>query len=309
MAVPPVVGNFEDEYMRINFWIVFLLGLCMGNVWADTTVSAPIPVPVLQQRVTDLTNTLNSTQIADLAQKLAAFEQQKGTQLAVLLVPTTQPESIEQYSMRVVEQWKLGRKGVDDGVLLLIALNDRRLRIEVGRGLEGSLTDVICSRIIRENMTPEFKRGDFNAGITSGVTRIIQVVNGEKMPSISKVKISDSKTIFAVPTISDVIKWLVFGGFGVIFTLVFLLPLGIDLITFIYGRKLSEAPFLRKHSVLRDIVLYGENVKIGTVDSGSSGSRSSSDGGSSSGDGGGGYSGGYSGGGGDFGGGGSSGSW
>ena len=145
--------------------------------------AADVAIPTLKARVTDLTATLTAEQTAALESKLAVFEQRKGSQLAVLLVPTTEPETVEQYSIRVVDQWKLGRKGVDDGVLLLIVKNDRKLRIEVGRGLEGALPDAIAKRIIDEYLVPPFKKGDFNGGINAAVERIIKVVDGEPLPA------------------------------------------------------------------------------------------------------------------------------
>ncbi len=140
------------------------------------------PVPPLASRVTDVTNTLTAAERSALEQKLAAFETRKGAQIAVLVVPTTQPEAIEQYSIRVVEAWKLGREKPDDGALLLIALQDRALRIEVGRGLEGALTDLVANRIIDETITPRFREGDFAGGISAGVDRMIGVVDGEPLP-------------------------------------------------------------------------------------------------------------------------------
>jgi len=144
--------------------------------------AALVAVPQLKARVTDLTGTLPAQSVTQLEQRLAAFERDKGTQVAVLLVPTVKPESIEQYAVRVFEQWRLGRKGVDDGVLLVVAKNDRELRIEVGYGLEGVLTDATSSRIINENIVPYFKRGDFTAGIKAGVERILRVAGGERLP-------------------------------------------------------------------------------------------------------------------------------
>ncbi|MDO8989653.1 MAG: YgcG family protein [Sideroxyarcus sp.] len=146
------------------------------------TAQAEVPVPALSQRVTDLTGTLDAGQQQLLENKLKAFEAGKGSQIAVLLVPTTQPEMIEQFGMRVVEAWKLGRKGVDDGVLLLIAKNDRKLRIEVGYGLEGALNDATAKRIVSEIISPHFKRGDFHTGIDAGVDAIVKVVEGEPLP-------------------------------------------------------------------------------------------------------------------------------
>jgi len=146
----------------------------------------PVPVPALKARVTDLTGTLTPDQSAALEQKLAAFEARKGSQIAVLIVPTTQPEAIEQYSIRVAEQWKLGRKGVDDGALLLVAKDDRTLRIEVGYGLEGVLPDVVAKRIIADIIVPRFKAGDFYGGIDAGVDAMIRVVEGEPLPPPEK---------------------------------------------------------------------------------------------------------------------------
>ncbi len=111
-------------------------------------------IPPLKTRVTDITGTLTDGQLAGLEAKLWDFEKRKGSQVAVLIVPTTQPEAIEQYSIRVFDQWKLGRKGVDDGILLLVAKDDRKLRIEVGRDLEGVIPDAIAKRIIVEAIAP-----------------------------------------------------------------------------------------------------------------------------------------------------------
>lgn len=144
--------------------------------------AADVAVPPLQARVTDLTGTLSAERISELERQLAAFEAKKGAQIAVLMVPTVQPESIEQYALRAFEQWRLGRKGVDDGVLLVIARNDRKLRIEVGYGLEGALTDAAAKRIISDVIVPQFQRGDFAGGVTAGVERIISVIGGEALP-------------------------------------------------------------------------------------------------------------------------------
>jgi uncharacterized protein len=113
---------------------------------------------------------------------LQAFEARKGSQIAVLMVPTTAPEAIEQYALRVAEQWKIGRAKVDDGAILVIAKNDRALRIEVGYGLEGALNDATASRIIREVIAPRFREGDFFGGISAGLDRMIRVIDGEPLP-------------------------------------------------------------------------------------------------------------------------------
>lgn len=151
-------------------------------VLAGSCFAAAQPVPALKQRVTDLTATLDASQGAALEDRLAALEKEKGAQIAVLIIPSTGEESIEAYAMRVFEQWKLGRKGVDDGILLLVAKDDRALRIEVGYGLEGAVTDVLASRIIRERITPAFREGDFFGGIQAGTDALSGLVRGEALP-------------------------------------------------------------------------------------------------------------------------------
>jgi uncharacterized protein len=140
------------------------------------------PVPPLEHRVTDQTGTLDAAQRQQLEDRLAGFEREKGSQIAILLVRTTEPEDIAQYSIRVAEQWRLGRKGVDDGVLLLVAVDDRALRLEVGYGLEGVLPDAIAKRIVSDVITPYFRQGDYYGGLQAGVERIIGVVEGEPLP-------------------------------------------------------------------------------------------------------------------------------
>ena len=168
----------------LRFSLLWLLSLSLMSLLLslDALAQALQPIPKLESRVTDLTGTLTAEQQAMLEQKLAAFEARKGSQLAVLIVPTTQPEEIEQYSIRVLEQWKLGRKKVDDGALLIIAKNDRALRIEVGYGLEGVLTDATSHRIITEVITPMFREGDFYGGINAGLDRMIRIIDGEPLP-------------------------------------------------------------------------------------------------------------------------------
>jgi uncharacterized protein len=143
---------------------------------------AEVAIPPLKSLVTDLTGTLTPPQRESLERKLIAFEQRKGSQIAVLLVPTTAPEEIQQYAIRVAENWKLGRKGVDDGLLLLVAKNDRAVRIEVGYGLEGVVPDAIAKRVIEEIIVPFFRQGDFYGGIDAGVTRLLRIVDGEPLP-------------------------------------------------------------------------------------------------------------------------------
>ena len=156
--------------------------LAAALLFPPAYTAAEIAVPPLKARVTDLTATLTSDQRAALEQKLAAMEARKGSQVAVLLVPTTLPETVEQYAIRVFDQWKLGRKGMDDGVLLLVAKNDRKLRIEVGYGLEGAIPDAIARRVMDEDIVPLFKRGNFYGGISAGTDRVSKLIEGESMP-------------------------------------------------------------------------------------------------------------------------------
>ena len=155
--------------------------LALAVSWFSLAV-AEIAIPPVVGRVTDRTATLTAEQTNALEQTLQAFEARKGSQIALLIVPTTVPETIEQYSLRVAEQWKLGRKKIDDGAVLVVAKNDRALRIEVGYGLEGALNDAISKRIISETITPRFKQGDFYGGLVAGVDQLIRVIDGEPLP-------------------------------------------------------------------------------------------------------------------------------
>lgn len=155
----------------------FLLAVLAFFAWAQ------VAVPELSRRVTDLTGTLAADQVAALESKLAAFEAQKGSQIAVLIVPTTQPEDIAQFGIRVADRWKIGREKVDDGVILIVAKNDRTLRLEVGYGLEGAIPDAIAKRVIAETITPYFRNGDFFGGIDAGVAQLMRLIEGEALPS------------------------------------------------------------------------------------------------------------------------------
>ena len=148
--------------------------------------AAQLAVPPLKGRINDLTGTLSAEQRAALEQTLAEFEKRKGAQIAVLLVPSTRPEPVQSFAVRVQESWQLGRKGVDDGVLLAIAKDDRELHIEVGYGLEGPLPDAIAKRIIEEDIVPRFRQGDFYGGIRAGTDRVMRVIEGEPLPAPAK---------------------------------------------------------------------------------------------------------------------------
>ncbi len=274
-----------------------------------TIAHAEIDVPPLKARVTDLTATLTPTQRATLEARLKEFELRKGSQIAVLIVPTTKPEAIEQYSIRVVDQWKLGRKGVADGLLLLVAKDDRKIRIEVGRGLEGVVPDAVARRVTAEVIAPYFRNNDFAGGIDAGVSRLIRLVDGEPLPPPKKRSSSTSTAgigdllLFAIP-IAALFGFMMRSWFGPLFGstitagvtgLVFWLLLGTLLI-----------PIAAAVVAFIITLLMGMSGRGGSGSSGWSSGGGSSWGGSGSS---GGSDGGFSGGGGDFGGGGASGDW
>ena len=156
-------------------------------------------MPALKTRVTDLTQTLTQAQLSQLETKLTTFEQQKGSQIAVLIVPTTAPEDIAQFSIRVVDSWQLGRAKQDDGILMLVAKNDRKMRIEVGYGLEGQLTDLQSAQIIREILTPAFKAGEYAGGLGAAIDAIGQAIaTGELPPPQSRGFSISSKGFFTL---------------------------------------------------------------------------------------------------------------
>ena len=156
--------------------------MLMALVLFASAAGAQVPVPPLTARVTDQTGTLTQQQRDGLEERLAAFEARKGSQLAVLVVPTTAPEPIEEYALRVAEQWKLGRRNVDDAAILVVAKDDRAVRIEVGYGLEGVLSAAPAGRIIREAIVPRFREQDYAGGIAAGVERMMSVIDGEPLP-------------------------------------------------------------------------------------------------------------------------------
>jgi uncharacterized protein len=155
---------------------LMLLVILSTSAWAQN-------VPVLTQHVTDQTGTLNAAQISELEAQLVALEQRKGSQVAVLIVSTTGSEALENYSLAVAEKNRLGRSKTDDGLLLLIAKDDRKARIEVGYGLEGAVPDALASRIIREYLTPKFRQGDFFGGIQDSLQAISKLIDGEALPA------------------------------------------------------------------------------------------------------------------------------
>lgn len=150
------------------------------------------PIPALSGRVVDVAGTLTPEQKRDLETKLAEFEQRKGSQIVILIVGTTFPEAIEAYSIRVAETWKIGRKDVDDGVLVVLATSDRAIRLEVGYGLEGAVPDAVAKRLVEEAFIPRFREGDFYGGLNDGVGRLIRVIDGEALPEPTRAARSDA---------------------------------------------------------------------------------------------------------------------
>ena len=266
---------------------------------------ADVAVPPLRARVTDLSGTLTPQQSAALESKLADLEKQKGSQLAVLILPSTEPETSEQYGIRVAEAWKLGRKGVDDGAILIVAKDDHKLRIEVGYGLEGALNDATCARIIDEMVVPRFKQGQFYEGIDAAVDAMVKVVSGEPLPPPKAASATGSGDNNEGGWIAAVI----IGSF-----------IGASILRSIFGRPLGTAftalgagaaAWLLSGALMVALVFAGIGGFIalvgGNMFSGLRGRGGGFGGGSFGG--GGSSGGGFSGGGGSFGGGGASGSW
>jgi uncharacterized protein len=204
--------------------------LAVASAGALAAAPAPdpneIPVPRLTAHVVDLTGTLTADERSSLDAKLADFERARGSQVAVLLVPSIGTEAIEDFSTRVTDQWQLGRKGVDDGVLLVVAKEQRKLRIQTGRGVQGTLTDALSKRIVSDVIAPHFRNGDFAGGLDAGVDAIIKAVEGEELPlpevrkSGHRVESTGSLSnllvfaFFLVPVVGMILRGLVGRFFG-----------------------------------------------------------------------------------------------
>ncbi len=280
--------------------------LALLMCWAFAAF-ADVAVPPLSGRVVDQTGTLSSGDVASLTQSLKDLETRKGSQVAVLIVPTTAPETIEQYSIRVAEAWKIGRRKIDDGALLVVAKDDHKLRIEVGYGLEGALTDVSARRIIDEVITPKFRSGDFVGGISAGIDRIIRVIDGEPLPAPEPQQsfgggqdrfdiLFNPLIIFAVFVVGAVLRTVLGRLIGSVAT----------------GGVVGVLAWLTVGSLMFSAIaavlafafaMFAESMASSSGRGGFVGGGSFSSGSSSS------DSGGFSGGGGSFGGGGASGSW
>ena len=259
-------------------------------------------IPALSAHVTDTLGVLPEPQRLALENRLVRLEQEKGAQLAVLVVSSTQPEAIEAYALRAAEAWRLGRKGVDDGVLFLVAREDRRMRIEVGRGLEGAIPDAIAKRIIADVVTPRFKAGDFPGGIEAGVEALAARVSGEALPAPAAGGAGPGAAFDSLPDALAlgllgvvIVGGVLRGGLGEI-------PLGVA--AGVGGWMVAGALLV---GVVAGVVAFFFALALG---SGGGGGRGGPwVGGGMGGFGRGGGGGGWSGGGGGFGGGGASGSW
>ncbi len=292
-----------------------MLGLLLAAVllfsalttWAQDV----LPVPALTARVIDSTGTLDAAQRQALEAKLAAFEKARGAQVVVLMVPTTAPEDIASYAQRVGDSWKIGRKDVGDGLLLVVAKNDRKVRIETTKTLEGAIPDLAARQIIDRAITPRFRQNDFAGGIDAALDQIIALISGENLPLPEAQAGTSSGKGF---------NWTDMAVF-----LFFAVPIGARVLSGIFGRKLGAMAtggavgglaWLFTSSLLIGGVaalvgaVFALIASVGSLGSGGRGGRSSGWGGGGSGGWGGGGGGGFSsGGGGNFGGGGASGSW
>lgn len=180
---------------RIVALVAMLVAIAAANCFAASADEAP--VPKLTAHVVDQAGLLSPAQRDALDAKLRAFEAAHGSQIAVLTMPTLKGESIEDFSTRVTDQWQLGRKGVDDGVLLLVAKEEHGIRIQTGRGVQGTLTDALSKRIISEFITPRFRAGDFAGGLDAGVDAIMKAVEGEDLPLPAKAPVPRSSASYS----------------------------------------------------------------------------------------------------------------
>jgi uncharacterized protein len=284
------VGRVDTALLSL-FWLALLPAIGLA---AD-----PVLLPALTTRVTDLTNTLDATQRGRLEAQLAAIDRSGRAQVAVLLLPTTQPETIEQFGIRLAEAWKVGRKGADNGLIVIVAKDDRKMRIEVGYGLEGPIPDATARRIIAERMAPAFKQGDFFGGLRAAVEGLDQALGGAPgpAPAAAPAQFASGNTTIGgqglttwgfLLLIGSGFLHAIFGLFGS------LLAAGVGgwLGFMFFGSWLAAA-------IAAAVVFL---LSLARLSSGGSGGLSGGGGFSSGG-------GGFSGGGGSFGGGGSSGSW
>ncbi|MEO8248762.1 MAG: TPM domain-containing protein, partial [Burkholderiales bacterium] len=212
---------------RLRAAIANLVCVALLAIAAPALAQDVQPVPALTSRVIDQTGTLDAASKQAIETKLAALEQEKGSQVVLLMVPTTAPEDISSYANRVGNAWKIGRKNVGDGVLFIVAKNDRRTRIEVAKTLEGAIPDLAATRIIEQAVTPRFKQGDFVGGVSAGIDRIVGLIKGEELPPVAK---RDSRG----PSPGG------FQWFDIAVFLFFAVPIGGAIARRIFGRKLGS---------------------------------------------------------------------
>jgi uncharacterized protein len=280
--------------------------------WFALSAWAQVAVPDLSRRVTDLSGTLSAQQTTDLETRLTAFEAQKGSQIAVLIVPTLEGEDIAQFGIRVADKWKIGRAKaggarIDDGVILIVAKNDRKLRIEVGYGLEGAIPDAIAKRVIAETITPYFKAGDYYGGIVAGVEQLIQLINGESLPAPTRS--SDANSTGE--------SWLIYMVVGFFLGNFLASMMGRGLASGVAGLGTAGLSWLTSGALVSSLLMGGgvffAVLVLGALGRGGGGGGGWGSGGFGGGLGSGGFGGGgggsWGGGGGGFGGGGASGSW
>ena len=296
---------------------LFFIALWLWLAAPFAAAQGVLPVPELAARVIDQTGTLDDVQRKGLEDKLAAFETAKGTQIAVLMVPTTQPEDIAAYANRVANAWKIGRKQVGDGVLVVVAKDDRKVRIEVAKTLEGAVPDLAAKQVIDEAITPRFRQGDFAGGLQAAADQLIARISGEPLPEPQKPASSGNARFDSGFDWTDLAVFVFF-----------VVPLAGRMLRGIFGRKLGALiagggvgalAFIATSSVVVAAIaavvgivlaLVGGLLPAASMRRGGGWSSGGWGGGSSSGGSWGGGGGGFSsGGGGDFGGGGASGDW
>jgi uncharacterized protein len=208
--------------LRLARWLLPLLGLWFLPAWALAQDLQPIPE--LRARVIDQTGTLDAASLTALETKLAAFEQSRGSQVVVVMVATTAPEDIADYTQRLGDAWKIGRPAVGDGVLFVIAKNDRRMRIATAKALEGAIPDLMARRILDGAVTPAFRRDDYAGGIEAGVDQILARIRGEELP---------------LPAAASAPRQEGFDGMELLIFLVFAVPMASTVLRSIFGSKLG----------------------------------------------------------------------
>lgn len=299
------------RFFNSPYVLLFLFCLLPQVIVAQRTIPE-----LWSMRVHDEANILSASTVQQLEAKLKQHEDSTSNQIAILIIPSLDGEVLEEYSLKVAEKWQLGKKERDNGVLLLIAVNDRKMRIEVGYGLEGALPDITCNQIIRNEIAPEFRRNDYDAGVQAGINAIISAIGGEYVADVVSNEMEEipwfvGLFVFGILGVFSLIGLLTKGGVGW-FLYVFLIPFYAAFPFALYGWETGKMILLGHIIGFPILKIIFKLMGWSTLESsGGGGSGGGWSGGSWSSGGGGGWSsgGGFSGGGGSFGGGGSSGSW